>query len=54
MIKAQPKVFTLEEDNKDDGDIDKDDIFPSSPNISESSDSDVVLQRQKPHRTRFF
>ncbi|KAL0194895.1 hypothetical protein M9458_008467, partial [Cirrhinus mrigala] len=32
-------------------DTDDDDIPPSSPNISESSDSDVVMTRQKPKHT---
>lgn len=54
LIKAQPKVFTLEDDNEDDaGNMDEDSpIPPSSPDISESSDSDVVTQGRKKHRTQ--
>ena len=53
LIKAQPKVFTLEDDNEDDdGNMDDDDFIPpSSPDISESSDSDVI-QRRKKRRTQ--
>lgn len=45
LIKAQPKVFTLKDDNKDDdGNMDEDDVIPpSSPDISESLDNDVVI-----------
>ncbi|XP_065809393.1 uncharacterized protein si:ch211-76m11.7 [Labrus bergylta] len=51
---SQPKVFTLEDDDEnDDGNMDEDDIIPpSSPNISESSDSDVVIQRRKTRWTQ--
>jgi hypothetical protein len=39
LIKAQPKVFTLEDDDEDDdGNMDEDYVIPPSfPNISESS-----------------
>ena len=54
LIKAQPKVFTLEDDDEDDdGNMDEDDVIPpSSPNINESSDSDVVIQRRKKRWTQ--
>lgn len=54
LIKAQPKVFTLEDDDEDDdGNMNEDDVIPpSSPDISESSDSDVVIQRRKKRRTQ--
>ena len=54
LIKAQPKVFTLEDDVEDDdgNNYEDDDIPPSSPNISESSDSDVVIQRRKKRWTQ--
>ncbi|XP_067105948.1 coiled-coil domain-containing protein 106-like [Osmerus mordax] len=50
---TQPKIFTVEKDSEEDGDMDIGDISPSSPNISESSDSDVsIRRRKKPHHTR--
>ena len=51
LIKAQPKAFTLEEDDEDDN-MEEDNFRASSPNISESSDSDVVITRRKMRRTR--
>ena len=51
LIKGQPKVFTLEDDGEDDdGNMDEDDIIPPfSPDISESSDSDVIQRGKKRH-----
>ncbi|XP_062313349.1 coiled-coil domain-containing protein 106-like [Osmerus eperlanus] len=50
---TRPKIFTVEKDSEEDGDMDISDISPSSPNISESSDSDVsIRRRKKPHHTR--
>ncbi|XP_028303961.1 coiled-coil domain-containing protein 106-like [Gouania willdenowi] len=47
---SQPKKFTLEDDDENDHSNMDDD--PSSPNISESSDSDVVIQRRKTRWTQ--
>ena len=42
----------MDKDSEEDGDMDIGDISPSSPNISESSDSDVPMRRpKKPHHT---
>ena len=46
LIKAQPKAFTLEEYDEDD-DMEEDNFRASYPNITESSDSDVGITRQK-------
>ncbi|XP_052429055.1 coiled-coil domain-containing protein 106-like [Carassius gibelio] len=47
---TQPKAVDLEE-SENSGDSAHDNIPPSSPNISESSDSDVLMARQKTKHT---